>query len=96
MRNYTTEAPITITTDARYAQTIVASFTKAIYPDYEDRYQAASDLFDRELERLSKTNANLGGLVSFTEGKSVFSVIISDDGEQRVSSSSNVGGTLLA
>ncbi len=93
---HTTEATITITIDARYAQTVVLPFTNAIFPDYEDRYEAASACFDRMLEKLSKTNANLGGLVSFTEDEGIFSVIVNEDGELRTSSSSNVGGMLPA
>ncbi len=93
---HSTDATITISTDPRYAQTILATFTKEDYPLYEDRYEAAAEHFDTMLEKLSETNANKGGLVSFTEDEATFAVIVSDAGETRVSSRSNVGGNLPA
>ncbi len=68
MGNAHTTTEITITTDPKFAQTILATF---------DNYEAARTHFDNQLDKLS---ANRGGLVSMTEGPDTFSITVDEDG----------------
>lgn len=78
---YTSFNTITVTTDPRYGRSNHARFTAEDYPNYEERYQAASDFFDGQLERLKK---NKGGMVTFGEtgsGCAPLHITIDRDGE---------------
>lgn len=77
------EVTIKIVVDARYARTWFSDFTAETYPDYEDRYEAAADCFNRMLDKLTTTNANKGGMVSMYEGDDSLTVMVSEDGTIR-------------
>ncbi len=59
---------ITITTDPKFAQTILAKF---------DDYDSAKAHFESQLDKLT---ANRGGLVSMTEGSDTFSIVVDEHG----------------
>jgi len=63
---------ITITTDPKYAQTILAKF---------DDYDSAKAHFESQLFKLEIYR---GGLVSMTEGSDTLSIVVDEDGNQDV------------
>lgn len=68
MRETATRTEITITTDPKFAQTILATF---------DNYDAAKAHFESQLHKL---HIYRGGMVTMTEGSDAFSIFVNEAG----------------